>query len=145
MNKIMLWMSCYLLIFNSLSRKVSLVSQSLCNMNILNMQLKRGLDHCKKPKKAKNIWNSLLVSCCVFSHTNAMALGMAISVWRLASPPLWCRYFHQRMKPNNIDDPVTFPLAPLWGSHSCFLVKCLDNYWMDCRYILYRYSCPPQD
>ncbi len=39
----------------------------------------------------------------------------------------------------------TFPLAPPWGWHLWFWVKCLNSYWMDCHDILYTHSCVLQD
>lgn len=35
------------------------------------------------------------------------------------------------MNPSDFSDPLTFPQAPPLGLHLCFVVKCLNNYWMD--------------
>ncbi len=59
----------------------------------------------------------------------------------------------QRMSPVTLWYFLPFSLTPwniststgLIGTKPCTDVhSCLENYWMDCHEILYRYSCPPQ-
>lgn len=45
------------------------------------------------------------------------------------------------MNPSDFGNPLTFPPAPLWGSHLWIRVKCL-NYWMAFHEIWYRHWVP---
>lgn len=51
----------------------------------------------------------------------------------------------QRRNPKGFGDLLTFPLTPPWGWNFCFLVKCLNIYWLDCHQIWYNHSWSPQD
>ena len=51
----------------------------------------------------------------------------------------------QRMNIQNFGETLTVPLAPPSSWYLWFWVKCLINYWVDCRYTSCRHSCPLQD
>ncbi len=100
-----------------------------------------------KPKM--NVWYSLggtiwLIFDIFFSHAGSIALWQCQSVGRPVGPPLWSRLKYQQLSdglPWNLVGyqhswfcrwwiQMTFPLAPPWGLHLWFWVKCLNNYWM---------------
>lgn len=62
-----------------------------------------------------------------------------LNIYCIDRHKLWYRHlwFPETLTPT-FTDALTFPLAPMWGSHLLFLVKCLNHYvWITLKFGTY--------
>ncbi len=55
--------------------------------------------------------------------------------WNISTTGLCMHSCPQKLNPTDFGDPLNLPVVPSCGSHFWFLVKCLDNLWVDCHEI----------